>query len=108
LRASEERYRRIVETANEGVWLIDAANKTTFMNLRMAQMLGCEADMGVGRSPFEFLDEAGRATLAAHAERPERTSSRSGTSAPMERVCGPSWERPRCSITGDTTGRWPW
>jgi len=27
--------------------------------------------MGVGRSPFEFLDEAGRAALAAHAERPE-------------------------------------
>ena len=58
LQASEERYRSIVETANEGVWLIDAENKTTFMNLRMAQMLGCEEDMGVGRSPFEFLDEA--------------------------------------------------
>jgi two-component system, sensor histidine kinase and response regulator len=71
LQASEERYRRIVETANEGVWLTDAENKTTFMNRRMAQMLGCEADMGVGRSPFEFLDEAGRATLAAHNERPE-------------------------------------
>src|ERR1700684_2610416 len=52
LQASEERYRSIVETANEGVWLIDAENKTTFMNLRMAQMLGCEEDMGVGRSPL--------------------------------------------------------
>jgi PAS domain S-box-containing protein len=37
----------------------------------MAEMLGCEADMGIGRSPFEFLDEAGRATLAAHALPPE-------------------------------------
>jgi PAS domain S-box-containing protein len=71
LRASEERYRRIVETTNEGVWLTDADNKTTFMNRRMAQMLGCEADMGVGRSPFEFLDEAGRAILAAHTQPPE-------------------------------------
>ena len=71
LRASEERYRRIVETANEGVWMIDAANKTTFMNRRMSQMLGCEADMGVGRSPFEFLDEAGRATFTAHTQWPE-------------------------------------
>jgi PAS domain-containing protein len=71
LRASEERYRRIVETANEGVWMIDAANETTFMNRRMAQMLGCEADMGMGRSPIEFLDEAGRATLAAYIEQPE-------------------------------------
>ena len=71
LRASEERYRRIVETANEGVWMIDAANKTTFMNRRMAQMLGCEADLGVGRSPAEFLDEAGRATFTAHTQRAE-------------------------------------
>ncbi len=53
------------------MWLIDADNKTTFMNLRMAQMLGCEEDMGVGRSPFEFLDEAGRAAFTANAERPE-------------------------------------
>ena len=66
LRASEERYRSIVETTNEGMWLIDANNKTTFMNRRMAQLLGCEADMGMNRSPFEFLDEAGQAKLTAH------------------------------------------
>ena len=66
LRASEERYRRIIETTNEGVWLIDAEKKTTFMNHRMVQMLGCEADMGIGRSPLEFLDEAGRAQMLAN------------------------------------------
>jgi PAS domain-containing protein len=38
LRTSEERYRLIVETANEGVWLIDAENKTVFMNRRMDQL----------------------------------------------------------------------
>ena len=46
LRESEARYRYIAETTNEGVWLIDAEHKTTFMNRRMAQMLGCEADGG--------------------------------------------------------------
>jgi len=66
LRESEERYRRIVETTNEGVWTIDPDNKTTFMNRRMAQMLGCEADMGLGRSVLEFVDEGGGARLAAH------------------------------------------
>ena len=70
LRASEERYRRIVETTNEGVWLTDAAHKTTFMNRRMAQMLGCEAGMGLGRSPFEFLDEAERVKFAAYLVHP--------------------------------------
>ncbi len=70
LQASEARYRFIVETTNEGVWLIDASHRTLFMNRRMAGILGCESDMGAGRSPFEFLDEAGRAGLAAHIERP--------------------------------------
>jgi PAS domain S-box-containing protein len=67
---SEARYRLIVETTNEGVWLIDAGQKTTFMNRRMAEMLCCEADMGLGRSPSEFLDEAGRASFAAHVAQP--------------------------------------
>jgi two-component system cell cycle sensor histidine kinase/response regulator CckA len=66
LRTSEERYRRIVETTNEGVWLIDGANKTTFMNRQMAHMLGCEPESCLGRSPFEFLGEAGRVTLASY------------------------------------------
>jgi two-component system sensor histidine kinase/response regulator len=72
LRASEERYRSIVETTNEGMWLIDANNKTTFMNRRMAQLLGCEADMGMNRSLFEFLDEVGQAKLSAHTARAEK------------------------------------
>ena len=72
LRASEERYRSIVETTNEGMWLTDADNKTTFMNRRMAQLLGCEGDMGMNRSPFEFLDEVERAKLSAHTAGPEK------------------------------------
>ena len=67
LRASEHRYRQIVETTDQGVWLIDADQKTTFMNRRMAQMLGCEPDQVLGRSPMDFVDEAGRASTAASA-----------------------------------------
>jgi PAS domain S-box-containing protein len=61
LRVSEERYRRIVETTQEGVWMIDAAGVTTFANRRMAEMLGLasEGEM-VGRSVFEFLDSQRR------------------------------------------------
>jgi two-component system, cell cycle sensor histidine kinase and response regulator CckA len=66
LRESEERYRRIVETTNQGVWLIDAEYRTTFMNRRMAEMLRCEADMGLGRSLFEFLDDEGRAVFTSN------------------------------------------
>jgi PAS domain S-box-containing protein len=40
LRASEARYRQIVETTSEGVWVVDADDRTTFVNARMAEMLG--------------------------------------------------------------------
>ena len=35
LRESEERYRRIVETSNEGVWTVDTKSTTTFVNRRL-------------------------------------------------------------------------
>ncbi len=57
LRDSEQRYRHIIETANEGIWFIDADNITTFVNQNMADMLGyTEADM-LGRSLFYFMEQ---------------------------------------------------
>ncbi len=40
LQTTEEKYRRIVETSLEGIWLSDKNFKTTFVNRRMAEMLG--------------------------------------------------------------------
>jgi PAS domain S-box-containing protein len=53
---SESRLRRIVETAREGIWTIDGENLTTFVNPRMAELLGCPAEQIIGRSPFDFMD----------------------------------------------------
>jgi diguanylate cyclase (GGDEF)-like protein/PAS domain S-box-containing protein len=75
LRASEERYRRIVETAYEGIWLIDAQNMTTFVNPRMAEMLGYSLNEIVGRSVLDFLDADARATFAAN--QPDRLKGNS-------------------------------
>lgn len=55
LRASEEKYRRIVETANEGIWEIDSETCTTFVNARMAEMLGYSIAEMMGQSSFEFV-----------------------------------------------------
>ena len=63
LRASEDRYRRIVETADEGIWVIDATNLTTFVNPRMAEMLGFTVDEMVGRPVFDFLEADARAAF---------------------------------------------
>lgn len=39
-RDSESKYRRIVETANEGIWSLDENFETTFVNPRMVEILG--------------------------------------------------------------------
>jgi hypothetical protein len=71
LAASEARYRRMIETTNQGVWLIDAERKTTFVNTRMAEMLGHPAEEILGRSPNEYLDAAGLADFREHSEHHE-------------------------------------
>jgi PAS domain S-box-containing protein len=44
LAASEIKFRRIVETAHEGIWMLDRDGHTTYMNRRMADMLGLGPD----------------------------------------------------------------
>ena len=60
LRASEERYRQIVETSQEGIWQIDAQSLTTFVNPKMAEMLGYTPEEMKGVGLLEFMDDAGR------------------------------------------------
>ncbi len=55
LRASEERYRRIVETANEGIWELDRDQRTAFVNAHMARMLGLEPEEIIGRHVEDFM-----------------------------------------------------
>lgn len=55
LRVSEEKYRRIVETAHEGVLVLDEDFRTTFANRRMADMLGHAAEAMSGRLFQEFV-----------------------------------------------------
>lgn len=69
LRESEERYRCIVETAEEGIWIIDAENKTSFVNNKIAQMLGYSVSEMLGTSLFNYMDEEGKAIAAANVER---------------------------------------
>lgn len=57
LRESEERYRQIVETASEGIWVIDKDCRTTFVNKRMAEMLGCTTEEMIGKSLYDFIDD---------------------------------------------------
>ncbi len=53
----QSRYRNIVETASEGIWIIDGQARTTFVNPRLAEMFGYAQDEMLGREPYEFTFE---------------------------------------------------
>jgi PAS domain S-box-containing protein len=59
LRDSEARYRALVETAAEGIWLLDESDKTAFVNARVAEMLGYAVDEIVGKpfAAFVYRDD---------------------------------------------------
>jgi PAS domain S-box-containing protein len=58
LRASDERYRQIVQTANEGIWVTDEREQVTFANQRLAEMLGCTPEELLSRPARDFVDPA--------------------------------------------------
>jgi PAS domain S-box-containing protein len=61
LQDSEERFRRIVEIAVEGIWIVDATGMTGFVNDRMAAILGYPREEMLGRFCFDFFDPEERA-----------------------------------------------
>jgi two-component system cell cycle sensor histidine kinase/response regulator CckA len=69
LKESELRYRSLVENMHEGVWAVNSEGVTTFVNDRMAKMLGYSPDEMVGRYLWEFHEQnsaqAARKSFAA-------------------------------------------
>jgi PAS domain S-box-containing protein len=55
LEASEESFRRIAETAREGIWQMDASHTTVFVNQQMADMLGYTIAEIMGQKVETFL-----------------------------------------------------
>lgn len=66
LSGSMARYRRIVETALEGIWAMNPEHETTFVNERMASMLGYTLSQMLGRRVEDFMFEE---DLPAHRRR---------------------------------------
>jgi PAS domain S-box-containing protein len=59
-RRTEERFRLLVEAAQEGIWTIDTDNRTTYANHFLAEMFGYTVEEMMGRQVFDFMDEEGR------------------------------------------------
>ncbi len=57
LRQSEEKYRTIVETAHEGIGMLDAQDRITYVNQRMSEIFGYSAVEFLGRNVLDFFDD---------------------------------------------------
>jgi PAS domain S-box-containing protein len=68
---SQERYRRLIDTALEGVWTLDASGTTTYVNQRMASMLGLTAEAMLGQPLSAFVHADSRPDAERRFERME-------------------------------------
>jgi len=72
LAKSEEQYRMIVETASEGIWMIDENGFTSFANRQMVQMLGYNNGELMGKHLSDFMDEEGKLNAIENIQRREK------------------------------------
>ena len=106
LQRSEERYRRIVQTAEEGIWMIDAASVTTFVNPKMASMLGYTVQEMLGRPMYDFMDEHARATARENVRRREQGISEQHDFRLARKDGGDLWTAMSTSAAFDDAGHY--
>ncbi|MDT5157449.1 MAG: two-component system, cell cycle sensor histidine kinase and response regulator CckA [Acidobacteriota bacterium] len=78
LRESEEKYRSIVETANEGICLINAEACASFVNQQMATMLGYTVAEMLGRPVLDFIFPADSAAAELKVAQFQQNASDTG------------------------------
>ena len=66
LRKSEEQYRMLIETMNEGVMIRDGGGVLRYVNDRFCQMLGYSREELLGRRDTDFLLEAEWESIPQH------------------------------------------
>lgn len=69
LAKSEENYRMLLNTIQEGIWVIDKDAVTTFVNPHMAEILGYAPEEMLGCHLFSFMDDQGKAVAEENIER---------------------------------------
>jgi sigma-B regulation protein RsbU (phosphoserine phosphatase) len=76
LRRSQENYRRLSKTANEGIWILNTENITTYANPKIAEMLGYTPEEMVGMSFFHFMNAEARIQAEVNLARVRKGTSR--------------------------------
>ncbi|HEX7467265.1 MAG TPA: PAS domain S-box protein, partial [Methanobacterium sp.] len=57
LKESEEKYRNIVEIANEGIMIADTSGRINFVNAKMTEMLGYSSEELIGTDATTLVDK---------------------------------------------------
>jgi diguanylate cyclase (GGDEF)-like protein/PAS domain S-box-containing protein len=60
---SEARYRLLVDTASEGIWILDRIGRITFTNPRLTEMLGFGAEALKAMTLFDLVPEGDRPAI---------------------------------------------
>jgi PAS domain S-box-containing protein len=66
---SEEKYRNIVETANEGILIIDDEAVVTYANKKLTDMLGYSLEEGIGKPIWGFVSEESKDVVKLNMEK---------------------------------------
>ena len=77
LQESEQRFKQLVDTAQEGIWLADDNGVITYANQRMAELLGYQNGAMLGRRVFDFIDAGSRASAQRTLVRPSASGGES-------------------------------
>ncbi len=72
LKQSEIKFKGLVESLNEGIWVIDENGRTTYVNPRMAEILEYSVDEMQGKHVFDFIDPAELELYEYYVERRKR------------------------------------
>ncbi len=69
LRKSEERYRQFIETAQEGIWVVDKDGTITYVNDKLVSLLGYSRNEILHRPVDDFIEEDLRIEARRNRER---------------------------------------
>lgn len=109
LSASEAQYKRIVETAEEGIWTVNLAGTTDFINARGAAILGYQVDEIMGKPVSEFVfseetissqEELGKNLLGTRVSQVYRMQHKSGHEVWVQANTTPVYDQEGLLITG--------
>jgi PAS domain S-box-containing protein len=105
LRESEEKYRNIVETANEGILTINDKAIITYANKKITDMFGYSLEEGIGRPIWDFISEESKAVAKLSLERRQKGINGNYELKLMRKDGSPIWAHLNAKSLFDKDGK---